>query len=99
MNNLSEARREVIEISPSQVQSFLGNVLEVVLNDGERGLVLSQSAKGSLTSTQKEQFARAGIERFLSSPLPTIERVGGGSARCMIADIRTPPHAIVGHGN
>ena len=85
---LHETGKEVIHISEEQCNHFAGNMLQVRNNKGEKILVMSEQAYHTLT---KEQIAQ--IERhtnILHSPLYTIETCGGGSARCMMAEIFLP---------
>lgn len=80
--------KEVIEISEDQLQQFAGNMLQVNNSEGEKFLVMSQSAYQSLTP---QQIAR--IESYceiIYSDLETIETNGGGSARCMLAEVFLP---------
>lgn len=77
--------KEIIEISERQMQQFAGNMLQVQNSDGKKFLVMSQSAYQSLT---KEQISN--IEKYseiIYSDLETIETNGGGSARCMLAEV------------
>ncbi len=82
------ASQTIIEISLEQLEHFAGNMLEVVNDKGEHLLVMSEQAHKSLTASQVselEQFAK-----IVSAPLYTIESNGGGSARCMMAEIFLP---------
>jgi hypothetical protein len=85
---LLNSGREIIEISQEQLAAFAGNMLELCSIDGLRKIVMSQQAYDSLTSLQREILARYG--EIVYTPLATIEHFGGGSARCMIAEIFTP---------
>lgn len=88
IQHLKEDRKEIIEITEDQVNNFAGNMLEVQDTNGNSITVMSQSAYESLTSQQ-----RASIEKYskiLSSSLTTIETLGGGSARCMMAEVFLP---------
>lgn len=88
IQHLKEDGKEIIEITEEQVNNFAGNMLEVQDNKGNSITVMSQSAYDSLTSQQ-----RASIEKYskiLSSSLTTIETLGGGSARCMMAEVFLP---------
>lgn len=85
---LTESHKEVIEITEEQMQNFAGNVLEVRNNEGHKFLVMSECAYKSLTSIQIQTIeAHAEI---LYSDLHTIEKNGGGSARCMMAEVFLP---------
>ncbi|MDR4953514.1 arginine deiminase-related protein [Chryseobacterium sp. ES2] len=80
--------KEIIEISEDQMQQFAGNMLQVQNKDGEKFLVMSQTAYQSLSADQV-----AAIEKYceiIYSDLNTIEVNGGGSARCMLAEVFLP---------
>jgi hypothetical protein len=83
-DQLTSTGHEIVDITFEQMNSFAGNVL-VVRKDL---LVMSQSAFDSLTNEQK--FALEKYGKLLPLAIPTIETVGGGSARCMIAEIFLP---------
>ena len=88
LDNLKEDGKEVILITEDQVNNFAGNMLEVKGTDEKRYLVMSNSAFQSLTKKQITQLEKH-VE-ILSSSLDTIEACGGGSARCMMAEIFLP---------
>jgi len=79
---------EVLEITDEQVQSFAGNMLALKNNKGEELMVMSERALESLTPEQKKQIEK--YCRIIAAPIPMIENIGGGSARCMIAEIFLP---------
>jgi len=88
LDSLKGDEKEIILITEAQVNNFAGNMLEVRGADDRRYLVMSSSAHQSLT---KKQIAQ--LEEHLtivSSSLDTIEACGGGSARCMMAEIFLP---------
>jgi hypothetical protein len=87
--SLSE-RHEVIEISQAQVNSFAGNMLALKNKDGEEIMVMSSSAHNSLNPEQIREIEK--YTRIVAAPINTIENVGGGSARCMIAEIFLQPN-------
>lgn len=82
---LEKTDKLVVEISEDQMHCFAGNMLELRNTQGEHKLVMSQSAFHSLSANQKEQFGR--FCEFVVVRIPTIEKYGGGSVRCMIAEI------------
>ncbi|MFT2110025.1 arginine deiminase-related protein [Marinomonas sp. 2405UD68-3] len=87
-----ELDREVIEISVEQTEkNFCANILHVKNDQGEPYIVMSQSAYNGFTDKQKEQLGQYGT--LLSNPIDTIEKIGCGSARCMIAEIFLPKKA------
>lgn len=88
LDNLKENNKEVILISEDQVNNFAGNMLEVRGTNDKRYLVMSAAAHQSLTSKQIAQLEKHA--EILSSSLDTIEACGGGSARCMMAEIFLP---------
>jgi len=85
---LSESGKEVVHISEQQCNHFAGNMLQVRNKAGEKILVMSEQAYRSLT---EQQVSRMEAHcQILHSPLYTIEACGGGSARCMMAEIFLP---------
>lgn len=88
LNNLKEDGKEVILITEAQVNNFAGNMLEVKGTDDKRYLIMSNSARQSLTKKQITQLEKHA--EIVSSSLDTIEACGGGSARCMMAEIFLP---------
>ncbi|POY38125.1 amidinotransferase [Flavobacterium alvei] len=88
LDSLRGDDKEVILITETQVNSFAGNMLEVKGADDRRYLVMSSSAYQSLTKKQIAQIEEH--VTILSSNLDTIEACGGGSARCMMAEIFLP---------
>lgn len=77
--------KEVIPISLSQMNHFAGNMLQVHNANQERLLVMSTRAYNSLTPKQIDKLQS--YNRIIHSPLTTIETNGGGSARCMMAEV------------
>lgn len=77
--------KEVVEISLAQMENFCGNCLLLQNNKGEKFLVMSARAHEHLTAAQIDLIEKHA--RILSAPLDTIENIGGGSARCMLAEI------------
>jgi len=88
LNNLREDGKELILISEAQVNNFAGNMLEVKGAGDQRYVVMSQSAYQSLTPEQIKKLEEHA--RILYSSLDTIEACGGGSARCMMAEVFLP---------
>ncbi len=83
--SFKQTQKEVIKISYDQVLNFAGNVLEIQNQKGEKLVVMSTRAYQAFNSSQIKQIER--YARILHSPLDTIETYGGGSARCMMAEI------------
>ena len=75
--------KEIIDISFNQLKSFGGNVLAVLGESGESYLAISLTAYTSLSERQKERISRH--SKVLPISIPTIETIGGGSVRCMLA--------------
>lgn len=86
--NLKKTGKEVIEISEAQVSNFAGNILQVRNANGKPIVVMSEAAFKSFTSKQLKQLQKHGT--ILYSPIPTIEKFGGGGVRCMMAEIFLP---------
>ena len=78
----------MIDITEEQVNNFAGNMLQVSGKEDERFLIMSDAAFNSLTQSQKAQITNHC--RIISSSLETIEICGGGSARCMMAEVFLP---------
>ena len=88
IDSLKGDDKEVIYITEDQVNNFAGNMLEVKGANDRRYLVMSSAAHKSLT---KKQIAQLEVHvTILSSSLDTSEACGGGSARCMMAEIFLP---------
>ena len=88
IETIKNSGKELIEISEDQMQNFAGNMLQVQNKSGEEFLVMSQSAYKSLNRDQV-----SAIEKYceiIYSDLEVIETNGGGSARCMLAEIFLP---------
>ena len=85
VNAIVNSGKEIIEISESQMQQFAGNMLQVQNSEGKKFLVMSQSAYQSLTPEQISNIEK--YSEIIYSDLETIETNGGGSARCMLAEV------------
>ena len=88
IKHLKQDGKEIISITEKQMHEFAGNMLQVQGAEGKKYLVMSARAHRSLT---EEQTAK--IEKhceILSSEIQTIETCGGGSARCMMAEVFLP---------
>ncbi len=82
---VEESDKELIEISLEQMNQFAGNMLEVKNKNGEALLVMSSTARASLDDDQLAKLSS--YCRIVAPEIKTIEQNGGGSARCMIAEI------------
>ena len=87
-NTFTKTEKEIIDISLAQMEAFAGNMLQVKNRQGQTFLVMSSQAYGSLAATQIEQIERH--TQILHSDLKVIETYGGGSARCMMAEVFLP---------
>lgn len=87
--SLEASGKAIIEISYDQMMHFAGNMLQVRGSEGHTYLVMSEQAYSSLRADQIEAISQH--TRILYSDLRTIETYGGGSARCMMAEIFLPP--------
>lgn len=81
--------KEIIPISIDQMNHFAGNMLEVHNTSGEKFIVMSSAAYEALLPEQITRLEKYG--RIIHSPIPTIESHGGGSVRCMLAEVFLPP--------
>ena len=89
LHALQSTGHEVIDITMQQMYSFAGNLLELRNQDGEAVIALSQTALDSLSSMQLKQLKALGGQ-LVTVAIPTIEKYGGGSVRCMIAEVFLP---------
>ena len=86
-SRLRAAGREIIEISSAQMHQFAGNLLELA-PPGSNLIALSATAWRSLDAAQRRALERYG--EVVAAEIPIIERFGGGSVRCMLAEIHLP---------
>ncbi len=84
LESFKRTNKLLIDLSFDQMECFAGNMLEVHNKHGKRYLICSATAFKSLTSNQIQSLEK--ITNFLVVDIPMIEKVGGGSARCMIAE-------------
>lgn len=88
IDHLKNDGKEIIAITEIQEQHFAGNMLQVIGAHDKRYLVMSSAAFNSLTSEQLKAINKHC--EIIHSPLDTIETCGGGSARCMMAEVFLP---------
>jgi len=88
IDSLTKTGKEVVLITEAQKSNFAGNMLQVVNDKGGRILVMSTQAFKSLNEEQIATIEKT--NRILHSSLETIETLGGGSARCMMAEVFLP---------
>jgi len=88
LHALADSGRTVIRITGEQVNGFAGNVLEVRNEQGERFIAMSSAAHAAFTPEQRKTLT--GFATLVHAPIPTIEKLGGGSVRCMLAEVFLP---------
>lgn len=88
VGHLEESGKEVVAITEDQMHQFAGNMLQVSGKDDQKYLVMSSAAFHSLRPDQLETLGN--YNPIVHSSLDTIERCGGGSARCMMAEVFLP---------
>lgn len=88
LGSLAKTQRTIIPITHAQVNDFAGNVLELRNSNAEAIIVLSARAHESLNAHQLLMLSQSGL--LLPVFIPTIETIGGGSARCMLAELFEP---------
>lgn len=97
VQSLERTGKEIVDISLDQVEHFAGNCIELVGHKNQPVLALSRQAWSSLSDAQQAQVLKYATP--VQAPVDTIERLGGGGARCMVAEIHlpllTPSQAIV----
>lgn len=88
---LEASGRQLVAITCEQMNRFAGNLLELRTKDGQQLWVMSTQAFTALRPDQRQQLGRGAA--LVHTPLPTIESVGGGSARCLLGELfhQTPP--------
>lgn len=86
---LQATDKEIIDISLDQINAFAGNMLQVKNAKGDSFLVMSTTAFNSLNEQQINRIQQH--TNILHSPIPVIEAYGGGSVRCMMAEVFLPP--------
>ena len=84
--------KEIVKISEEQMHFFAGNMLQVENTDGKKFLVMSQTAYNSLEKSQLDVLES--FNEIIAVEIPTIEKYGGGSARCMMAEVFLPKKQV-----
>lgn len=84
---LESLGKECIALTVAQIESFAGNMLELAGSDDGSVFAMSEAAAGALTADQTRLIEARG--QIVAVAVPTIERIGGGSVRCMIAEVGT----------
>jgi hypothetical protein len=88
IDSIEAGGKEIIAINFEQMNRFAGNMLEVYNNKGESLIVMSQAAWDSLDDEQKEVLSS--FSKPVFADISTIEKNGGGSVRCMMAEVNLP---------
>ena len=88
VQHLKKDGKEIIEITEEQMHHFAGNMLQVIGANGQRLMVMSSQAYHSLSTAQIKNIEKHC--EIVHSSLDTIETCGGGSARCMMAEVFLP---------
>jgi hypothetical protein len=88
LRELRDAGHEPVAISVAEMHGFAGNLLALRTADGSPVIAMSDTAWQSLVPATRRALERHG--RIVTAPIPTIERHGGGSVRCMIAEVFLP---------
>lgn len=88
VESLERGGREVVDITMEQLYAFAGNMLALEGEGGAPLLAMSERAFSALHSGQRKRLERHA--RLVGSPIPTIEDLGGGSVRCMLAEVFLP---------
>jgi hypothetical protein len=89
LGELAASGRDVITVGHEELQGFAGNVLELEATNGCRVLASSQRAHDVLSDAVRTRLS-GHVDAFVAVSIPTIERHGGGSVRCMLAEIQLP---------
>ena len=82
---LLKTGHKIVELSMDQIYQFAGNMMETINGNGNSVLVMSETALRSLTLNQKQELSD--FSQILALDIPTIEKYGGGSARCMMCRV------------
>lgn len=88
LDELADSGHEVIEIDVAEMNGFAGNLLALRARGGGVRIAMSETAWQSLAPDKRRRLERHG--EIVAAPIPTIEWEGGGSVRCMIAEIFLP---------
>lgn len=92
LESLATGGRHVECIDEQQLAGYAGNVLEIEARDGARVLAMSRRAAESCGAEALQRLGRC-VDRVVTADIPTIEALGGGSVRCMLAEVFLPRRA------
>jgi hypothetical protein len=91
LSKLRSTEHSIVDITLAQMAQFAANVLELAVPQGKL-IALSRTALDSLAPAQRRALeSRATL---IPAEIPTIERIGGGGVRCMLAEIHLPKRAL-----
>jgi len=88
VGELQAGGHEVVDIDSAEMNGFAGNLLALKAQAGEPLIAISEAAWQALAPPKRQRLERHGT--IVAAPIPIIERLGGGSVRCMIAEIFLP---------
>ena len=88
VGKLKDSGRNLVLVDRDQMCHFACNILEVENRDCEKVIIMSSQALESFLPDQLETLRKD--SKIVASPIPTVERIEGGSARCMIAGVHLP---------
>ena len=94
INSFHKTGKEIISINFNQMNCFAGNMLQIQNNTGNKFVVMSSQAYHSLTNEQIQKIEK--YNPIIHSNITTIETNGGGSARCMMAEVFLSPAKQIG---
>ena len=80
------AHHDVVELTSDQIQNFSGNAIEAKNEEGELFLIISSRGFSALNQNQVNKLLKS-YKEIIHSDIPTIEKYGGGSARCMLTEL------------
>ena len=89
LDQLRGTGRVVVELSLEQMAAFAGNMLELGSSLTGAVVAMSERARDALTTAQRETL-QSSSGPIVAAPIPTIEKLGGGSVRCMLAEVHLP---------
>ena len=89
LDQLRGTGRAIVDLSLEQMNAFAGNMLELGSSLTGSVLAMSERARAALTAEQ-QQALQSNSGPIVAAPIPTIERLGGGSVRCMLAEVHLP---------
>ena len=97
IESLEDDGLTVVDLAEDQINRFAGNILEVATDQGDKLIVMSSRAHDALTDDQRDTLGNFGT--LVHNDLHHIETCGGGSARCMMAEVHLPLPAQSNHVN